>query len=121
MKKAVKTKEDDAFKSEVVKYQVQNNEETDDSETESIRLRNSYLDLDSPLCFEETDEDQNSQLLSSFDHLRLFHSASEKKRHELQIVKPTTMESIICDQTSTTDSEKSMLGKTTIYVRVTFQ
>lgn len=117
----MKTNEDDAFKAEVVNDQVQKNEEASGFEKEANRLNKSALDFGSLLRFEETNEDQISQ--------------------------PTTMESILFDQTSimdsgsllhfasektnevqssqpttiTMDSEKSTSGKTTIYVRVTIQ
>lgn len=130
VKKAVKTNEDDAFKADVVTDQVQNNEEASGFEKEANRLNKSALDFGSLLRFEETDEDQISQpttmesilfdQTSIMDSGSLLHFASEET-NQVQISQPTTIESLICDRTSTMDSEKPTLGKTTIYVRVTFQ
>lgn len=92
MKEAGANNEDDYVKAEVVKDQVQNDGGASMSEKKA-NISNQF-DLNSgsllPVASEKTNKDQISQT--------------------------TTIESIVCDQTSMLDSETSTIGKSSIFV-----
>lgn len=94
MKEAWANNEDDDFKAEIVKDQVQNDVGASMSEKEANRTNQFDLDSGSllPVASEEADKDKISQ--------------------------PTTIESIFCDQTSSLDSKTSTIGKYSIFIRV---